>query len=168
MKSIALSLLFAVSVLAQVFAQKSSSIFISGDISTEKAFTLDQIKRFESSEIGDFVITNHTGEPRGVAKQLKGFPVLRLLEQLELNSPSPRQLSEFYFIFEAIDGYKVIFSWNELFNNDLGEEVFLVTSEDGKTLDEMEEGILLISKSDIRTGRRHVKNLAKIFVKRVE
>lgn len=168
MRSLILTSLFAVFFFTQGIAQKTSTIFISGDILNEKVFTLEQIKSFESSEVGDIAISNHAGEARGVAKQLRGFPVLRLLEQVGLNSPSPKQLSEYYLVFEAVDGYKVVFSWNELFNNDLGKEVYIITSKDGVGLDEMEDGILLISKTDIRTGRRHVKNLEKIYIKRVE
>lgn len=149
-------------------AQQSHSLEILGDVKTAKSFSLDDLKKIDSHPISDLPITNHAGEPRGIAQEMKGFSILRLLEQVEFNTPSPRQLSEFYLIFEATDGYKVVFSWNELFNNELGKEVFVVTSKEGESLSEMEDAILLISHSDLRTGRRHVKNLSKITVKRVE
>jgi hypothetical protein len=168
MKSILLSLLLGLFLSLQVVAQKSYSIEVTGDILASQVFTLDQINANRSMDLGDFAITNHAGEPRGVATQLKGFPIVNLLEQVKLDSPSPRQLSEFYFVFEATDGYKVVFSWNELFNNPLGKEVFLITSKDGESLEEMEDGLLLISKTDLRTGRRHVKNLSKIRIIRID
>jgi hypothetical protein len=168
MKILILTSLFTLFFFLHSFAQKTEAIHILGDISTEKVFSIAQIKGFVSSDLGDFEITNHLGEPRGIAKQLRGFPVIRLLEQVELHSPSPKQLSEYYFVFEATDGYKVVFSWNELFNNPLGEQVYLITSKDEESMEEMEDGILLISKTDIRTRRRHIKNLDKIYVKRVE
>ncbi|MBA4298849.1 hypothetical protein SAMN03080617_03767 [Algoriphagus alkaliphilus] len=62
----------------------------------------------------------------------------------------------------------MVFSCNELFNKPQGKEVYLITAEDGKSLDAMEDGLLLISKTDIRTGRRHIKNLSKIIVKRID
>lgn len=168
MKSVFVTFIFTLFLLPKSFAQKTEAIHISGDILAEKIFSIAQIKSLPSSDLGDFEITNHLGEPRGVAKQLKGFSVLRLLELVELDAPSPKLLSEFFLIFEASDGYKVVFSWNELFNNSLGEQVYLITSKDGESLEKMEDGILLISKTDIRTGRRHVKNLARIRINRVD
>ena len=148
-------------------AQQSQTILIAGEIQSEKTLTWADILAQKSQEIGDFPITNHLGEPRGVLQSAKGVPVGSLLKELEYNTPSPKQLSEFYFVFEASDGYKVVFSWNELFNNPLGEQVYLITSSNGQSLQEMEDSLLLISKTDVRTGRRHVKNLEKIHVKRV-
>jgi hypothetical protein len=168
MKFKPLFLFFGLIVSLQAFAQKSNTIEVSGDVLTPFVITMDQIQAMKSMELGDFEITNHAGEPRGTATRLKGFPIVDLLEDVKFNSPSPRQLSEFYLVFEANDGYKVVFSWNELFNNPLGKQVFLITSKDGEDLEEMEDGLLLISKTDIRTGRRHVKNLSKILIKRIQ
>lgn len=148
--------------------ESSKSIQISGDIADTITYNLLDLNGFESRSIPDLIITNHAGEPRGTAVDLKGFPVKVLFEKVKFNSSSPKELSEFYLIFEALDGYKVVFSWNELFNNSIGDEVFIITSMAEKDLNEMEGGILLISHSDIRTGRRHVKNLSKIIVKRIE
>ncbi len=168
MKIIPLSLFLGVFLVLQAFAQKTNSIEVTGAILTPVVFSMNQIQAMESMDLGDFAITNHAGEPRGVATRLKGFPIVNLLEQVKFDSPSPKQLSEFYLVFEATDGYMVVFSWNELFNNPLGKEVYLITSKDGESLEEMEDGLLLISKSDLRTGRRHIKNLSKIKVNRVE
>jgi hypothetical protein len=168
MKFTPLFLFFGLIVSLQAFSQKSNTIEVSGDVLTPFVITMDQIQAMKSMELGDFEITNHAGEPRGTATRLKGFPIVNLLEQVKFDSPSPKQLSEFYLVFEATDGYKVVFSWNELFNNPLGREVYLITSKDGESLEEMEDGLLLISKTDIRTGRRHVKNLSKILIKRIQ
>ncbi|GMQ27824.1 hypothetical protein [Algoriphagus confluentis] len=152
---------------AQAWAQQTKSIAVTGEIASEIVLDWGLISAQEAEEIGDFSITNHLGEPRGVLQSAKGVPVSSLLKDLAFKTPSPKQLSEFYFVFEAEDGYKVVFSWNELFNNPLGEEVYFVTFANGKPMEEMEDSILVISKTDFRTGRRHVKNLEKIHVKRV-
>ena len=77
-------------------------------------------------------------------------------------------LSEYYFVFAASDGYKVVYSWNELFNTSVGESVYLVTEKDGKTITEMDDSILVVSTKDFKTGRRNVKGLASIAVMRVK
>ena len=49
-----------------------------------------------------------------------------------------------------------------------GDNLYLITSKDGKELNVMGDRILLISTTDFKTGRRNVKGLAKIIVERVD
>ncbi|MFM7853960.1 MAG: hypothetical protein ACKO96_19065 [Flammeovirgaceae bacterium] len=115
--------------------------------------------------IGDVTITNHVGEKRSEAKQLKGILLRDMLSTIEINSKSPKQLSEYYFVCKANDGYKVVFSWNEIFNTVLGDSIFLITEKEGKPAVDLPESVLLLSPRDLRTGRRHVKALQTIEVK---
>jgi len=71
-------------------------------------------------------------------------------------------------VLTASDGYKSVYSWNELFNSDIGNHVYLLTALNGKTLDQLDDRIAVVSLSDIFAGRRHLKGLTKIEVKKVE
>ena len=77
-------------------------------------------------------------------------------------------LSEYYFTCIASDGYKIIYSWNELFNTAIGNSVYILTSKDNQPLEKLDENIVMIATQDIRTGRRYVKNLQSIIVRRAE
>jgi hypothetical protein len=83
-------------------------------------------------------------------------------------APSPKILSEFYMVCIASDNYKVVFSWNELFNTEVGKHVIIITGENGKTGMELGDRIALLSSADDATGRRFVKGLKKIIVERVK
>ena len=74
----------------------------------------------------------------------------------------------YYFTCIASDGYKVVISWNELFNTVAGNTVYIVTSKDHTYIDALDESILPISTADVRTGRRYAKNLQSIIVSRAE
>ena len=87
---------------------------------------------------------------------------------MELNEESPKRFSEFFLTFIAIDNYKVVYSWNEIFNSPIGDNIYLITSRDGKQLKDMDERILILTPIDFKTGRRHIKGLSKIVVERVE
>lgn len=113
-------------------------------------------------------ITNHMGEPRGTATKLTGILVRDLLNDLELTEQSPKLFSEFYLVFVAADNYRVVYSWNEIFNSPTGDNLYLVNSRDGKMLKDMEERILILTPTDFKTGRRHIKGLSKIIVERVD
>ena len=76
--------------------------------------------------------------------------------------------SKIYFVFKASDGYKVVFSWNEIYNTDSGNNFFIVTELEGKKLKELEQRIMFISTADLKTGRRYIKGLEKIEVRQVE
>ncbi len=164
-----LILLFAsVNVWGQKKAHGTDDFIVTGLVKKELRFTLTEIEKHRSKEIGDVVIENHLGEPRGTAKQLSGILVKDLLKDLELKEESPKLFSEFYLTFVAADNYKVVYSWNEIFNSPTGDNLFLITSKDGKTIKDMDERILILTPTDFRTGRRHIKGLSKIMVNRVD
>ncbi|MCR9228497.1 MAG: molybdopterin-binding protein [Flavobacteriaceae bacterium] len=149
-------------------SKTTDEILVTGLLEKELKFSLDDILKYPSNTIGEVAITNHMGEPRGTAKQLTGVLVKDLLENMELKEESPKRFSEFYLTFVAIDDYKVVYSWNEIFNSPTGEHLFLITSRDGNELKDMPERILVLTPTDFKTGRRHIKGLSRIIVERVK
>ena len=135
--------------------EKTSTITFA-DISKEKAVSLENFK-----------VTNHLGEFRKEYKNIKAVPLLPILERVAITSPSPKVLSEYYLIFRCSDGYSAVYSWNEIFNTEIGKSIFIITEADNKKLSESSDRILVISTTDFKTGRRHLKGLASIEVKRI-
>lgn len=66
----------------------------------------------------------------------------------------------------ATDGYRAVFSWGELFNSVLGNEVIVVRAVDGRPLDAYAGPLALRSLADLRPGPRHVRNLCGVLVRR--
>jgi hypothetical protein len=118
--------------------------------------------------ISDIIITNHLGEKKSEIKNLKGVLLKTILQKALLPCESPKQLSEFYFVLTACDGYKVIYSWNELFNTQTGNFTYLVTSKNNIDMGAMNESILVLTTSDFTTGRRYLKGLSSITINRVQ
>lgn len=163
-----LLLIATYSVVAQEQGKPTSSVIVNGRVKSPKTFIANAIRQYKVYNIGDVVITNHKGEVKGSAKELSGILLKDLLQSIEPDAESLKVLSEYYFTCIASDGYKVVFSWNELFNTATGNTVYIVTSKDHKSIDALDESILLISTADERTGRRYVKNLQSIIVRRAE
>jgi hypothetical protein len=157
MKNFIASLFFLLS--ASSFAQEqikvTSSFTISGEVFSPLTVSVMDLKKWKEVAIGDLVITNHMGEKKSEAKGLKGILLKEILQTAEIKSESPKVLSEYYFVFTASDNYKVVYSWNELFNTLVGESVYLVTEKNGKTITEMDDSILVVSTKDIKTERRN-------------
>jgi hypothetical protein len=167
-----LFLLYFLMMMCASFAQEggkaTKSFTVSGRVKSPKTFTWQELGKFSIHNLGDVAITNHKGESKGTAKELSGILLTQILDKVELDAESPKILSEYYFICRASDGYKVVYSWNELFNTTTGNSVYIVTSKDHKSMDTSDDNILMISTHDIRTGRRYIKNLETITVARVE
>ncbi|MBX2967058.1 MAG: hypothetical protein KF845_13010 [Cyclobacteriaceae bacterium] len=161
------ALLITLTTWGQKNIQATDNFVVTGEVKKELKFTLSDIEKHVSKNIGDVVITSHTGDPRGTARQLKGVLVKDILKNIELKEESPKLLSEFYFIFTAVDDYKVVYSWNEIFNSPTGDNLYVITTRDGKKLKDMEDRILILTPTDFKTGRRHIKGLSKIVVERV-
>ena len=151
----------------QKFFSPSQSFTISGEVKAPATIQISDLKKWKTVDIGASTITNHLGEKKSEYKSMKGVLLKEALSSVELNAESPKVLSEYYFVCRANDNYTVVFSWNELFNTETGKTVYLVTERDGKPIEQMDDAILMVSSKDFRTGRRHVKSLSSIEVRRV-
>lgn len=163
----AFSLLFSCGLFAQRPFVPTDSIRIFGMVDSLFTIPFEEITRNDKTDLSNFKVTNHRGEFKKEYKSLSGVQMLPILEKIKIKVGKPRELNEYYLIFRASDGYAVVFSWNEIFNTEIGQSLYIVTEADGKSLNESPERILMISTKDFITGRRHIKNLSSIEVKRI-
>ena len=155
------------------FAQKENipatgNFSIEGNVKKGFVVSLADLSSYKSYSIDSIVITNHLGEKRSTLKKVTGVLLKDILDKIEIDSESPKVLSEYYLVCTASDNYKVVFSWNEIFNNDSGQSVYVITSVDGQPASALDSRIALVSPKDKMTGRRYVKGLQKIIVERVK
>jgi hypothetical protein len=146
----------------------TTSVTVTGKVKKPQTFQLADLQKFSMKEIGDVVISNHKGEAKGTAKSMKGILLRDVLESIPLDTDNPKLFSEYYFVCKAADGYKVVYSWNELFNTATGNSTYVVLEKDGKPMAGDGDHVLMVSSQDSRTGRRFVKNLETIYVGRAE
>jgi len=149
-------------------AQQQKSFAIVGAVKNELTTNTDSLERFPMRKIDSVIILNHLGQRKSTLKNLEVVRLRDVLSRSVIPVESPKQLNEFYFVCIASDGYKAVFSWNELFNNPLGDSIFIIVRRDGKVSGELPEGIAVISPTDTMNGRRYIKNLEKISVRRAE
>lgn len=146
----------------------TNGFIITGKVKSEKKITLSDLTQYVSKKIGDITITNHLGAIKGTAKDLKGVLLKDILGKIEFQADNPKVLSEFFITCVASDGYKIVFSWNELFNTETGNNAYIITEKEEIKAVDMEDRVLLISATDFKTGRRYLKGLEKIIVERVQ
>ena len=141
---------------------------IEGKVRKSLSLSLADLSSYKSYSIDSIVITNHLGERKSSLKKVKAVLLKDILDKVEIDAEAPKVLSEYYLVCIASDNYKVVFSWNEIFNNDTGKSVYIITAQDGKPATGLDNRIALIAPKDQMTGRRYVKGLQKIVVERVK
>jgi hypothetical protein len=160
--------LVSLSLFAQPSYTKTESFTINGKVKAPQIITFSDLKKFKIFNLGDITITNHLGEVKGTAKNVSGVLLKEILLSVPLDTDNPKQYSEYFFICRGSDGYKVVYSWNEIFNTATGNSAYIVTEKNHQPIRELDESMLMISTQDERTGRRYVKNLESIYVGRAD
>jgi len=171
MRSI-LVLLFVITVFS-ASAQKENiptteNFTIEGRIRKSLTVSLADLSSYKTYSIDSIVITNHLNERRSSLAKIKAVLLKDVLDKVEIDAENHKVLSEYYLVCIASDNYKVVFSWNEIFNSNTGKSVYILTGHDGKPASALDNRIALISSNDDATGRRYVKDLQKIIVERVK
>ncbi len=163
-----LLILINYSAIAQRETNPSDTLFVIGKVKNPSIFTLASLDTFTKVAIKVPVTFNQKGEARDSMRGLFGIPIKTLLQSIQFDYIKPRELNEYYFVLIASDGYKVVFSWNEIYSTEAGNNFFIVTEIDGKKLTELDQRIFFISTNDLKRGNRQIKGLKTIDVRRIE
>ena len=168
MRSISFVILFFVS--SSLFSQRNiiptDTLYIRGNVQVEKKISLSQLDSFPKTDIHDLVLYNQKGEIKDTLKNIKGVSFKTILASTRLLYEKPKELNEFYFVLKGSDGYTVVMSWNEVYNTTQGDQFWIITELEGRKLNEIGERIQFIATGDLQAGRRYVRGLDQIKVKR--
>jgi hypothetical protein len=149
---------------AQQPLKQTLSFSISGQVKNPSVITIDSLNSYPVKAIGDIKVTDHAGTFKHEDDQLKGVLLKDILSHTQMAANSPKLFSRFYFACTGNDGYAVVYSWNELFNTEVGNHVFIIMEKNGIKADKMPESIQMTSATDFKTGRRYLHNLEKVVV----
>ena len=162
MKQFIFSLSIFISTLS--FSQAKKNIEIINPDNEKTTVTASDLEKYPKHDVDSLQITNHLKEYRSTIKNVKGVLLRDVLSKISFKEKSPKVLSEYYIVCIAEDGYKVVFSWNEIFNTSVGDSVLIIPEIEGRSKD----GISTLSPTDFATGRRYVKMLKTIQLKKAD
>ena len=143
----------------------SETLAITGAVVHPKTLSVADLERFPPHRIGEFEMICEFGANLGKRENLRGVRLRDILLDAELKALTPKHFRQMAIIARATDGYIAVFSWAELFNSAVGDQVIVYFSKDGRPLDDAEGRIALVSTTDTRTGPRHVRWLNEIEVR---
>ena len=168
-KFLSIAILFCFNVIAnaQTTLTPTTSIRIFGEVEKEFALSIDELKQMKQESIEDQLIYNHKGEVKDTLNNMKGVLLKLALNQVKFKYEKPKELNEFYFVFTASDGYRVVFSWNEIYNSDAGNYFYFITEMKGKELKDLDQRFIFLSSKDLKSGKRYIKCLDSIEIRRL-
>jgi hypothetical protein len=148
-------------------AQESRQFVIEGKVKMPLTVTLNNLNAYKSVSLDSMIIFNHLMQRKSSIKNIKGVLVKDILTKIEIDAASPKTLSEYYLVFTATDNYKVVYSWNEIFNSPTGNQLMVLINYDAVPAKTEKGNIAMITPGDFATGRRFVKGLTKISILQV-
>jgi signal transduction histidine kinase len=152
---------------AQKMTDTTSSFIIKGKVLEEKTIELSKLSSYQIHALFD-VNTSCSPKKEERIKQAKGILLKDILDSVKFDYDKGAHLNEFYFVFIAADGYKLVYSYNEIFNTQTGLNLYLVTELDNNSILSLPNSLLILTTSDIKGGRRNLKWLKEIRVCRAE
>lgn len=94
---------------------------------------------------------------------MRGIPLRVLIDQAGL-APDRHAVRRAYVLLTAQDGYQTVFSWGELYNSRLGDDVLVLLRHGDDDLLARDGLPSLRSLQDVRPGPRHVRWLTSVEV----
>ena len=164
---------FLLLALVSAYAQENvvaptSGFTVKGFVKNELTLKISDLEQYKQEELHDVLIRNQKGEQKRIAKGVKGILLKTVLEKADIHAEKPKEYSEIYIVLTASDGYKNVYSWNELFRTDIGDHIYIVMAEDGKTMDQLPDRIQVMSLGEYHSGNRNLRGLTKIEVRKIE
>lgn len=145
----------------------TTTLTVSGAVAHVLKLNVADLRQFPPQQVGTVPLVCQTGANVGKLENFTGVRLRDILEKAEIQAPEHNDVKKMAIIAGASDGYKVVFSWSEVFNSPIGDGVMVFFEKDGQPLADDEGRIALISSQDTRTGPRHVKWLNTIEVRKI-
>lgn len=140
------------------------SVAIAGGVEHMLHLDVDNLRRRPPQQIVELQLPGKDG---GASSSVRGVRLRELLDEAKIVTRDHNTVKKLAVIASASDGYKVVFSWSELFNSPAGDSVLVLFERDGKPLPATEGPLALIAGKDLRNGPRHVKFLQAIEVRQI-
>ena len=153
---------------ADVQAKSSTAVRVTGAVTAPQAFDVAALQNLVAHDTGPVDVICASGATVGKADSFRGVRLTDVIDAVGLKLDGHKDGRRMVIVARGSDGYLVTFSWNELYNTAIGQEVLVAWERDGAPLPAHEGQLLLVSGKDIRTGPRRVRNLAEIEVVRLQ
>lgn len=147
---------------------RAVALRIIGKVRRPLVLSMEQLREMDVEEAKDVALYCGDGAPRGRIQSCRGVVLEDIIRRAEVIKEDHNDTKKMFIVASAFDGYKVVFSWQEIFNSPVGGGVMVLVERDGVRLGAESGGMELISVQDFFTGARYVRGLETVEVLQVE
>lgn len=141
---------------------------ISGRVERPFRYDLEKLLTMDIVTFEDIPLICGSGEPKGRIAQCRGVLLTDIINSGCVITIDHNDTKKMFLIVSSCDGYKTVFSWQEVFNSSAGEGIVVVFEIDGIPVHDGCGAVDLISANDFLSGPRYVKRLSHIEIVMIE
>ncbi len=141
---------------------------ICGRVTTPLVLDIEGLRSMESAQADDLPMICGNGDPKGCMGRCRGVLLADIINRAEILITGHNDTRQMFLIAASDDGYKVVFSWQEIFNTPTGEGIMVLLEKDGRSLYDEYGAVDLVSARDFLTGPRYVRRLRSVEIVLVE
>lgn len=145
----------------------TESVSVTGPLEHPLKLGVDDLRKLSIRQLEVTPRARPSATSPGKRETFSGVLLREILEKAEIDAPSHFDLKKMAIIASASDGYKVVFSWSEIFKSPIGDGVIVFLEKNGQPLTGDEGRIALVSTQDAGTSSRYVKWLKTIEVRKI-
>ncbi|MDD3467534.1 MAG: molybdopterin-dependent oxidoreductase [Campylobacterales bacterium] len=146
----------------------TTEISVFGSVLKPQKLNVAKLKELNTTEVSQMAIVCGSGETKESSVSYKGVKLIDVLDKVVVDIGEKHGRNKIYVVATASDGYKALFSYQELENSVIGDKVVVFYEKNGAEVPDYEGKIGLISANDKKAGPRHIKWLKSIEVVRIK
>ncbi|WP_322061077.1 molybdopterin-dependent oxidoreductase [Paraburkholderia sp. J63] len=141
-------------------------LLLTGSVLRPMALSLDALRAYPATTTAPFDLRCYTTQRFiRTVEPYRGVLLTDLIGDAGLRCEAHGDFKRMIFMAIGHDGYAVPFTWHELFNTPVGQQVMVAYACGGAPLTEEDGAPVLFSGGDLVPAPRHVKRLARIDVR---
>jgi hypothetical protein len=137
-------------------------IQIGGWVRQPLALDATRLDGYDPMLVSDFVVVCTFDGAHGGPRRLRGVPLRALVQAAQPAFGQRTDFKRVAIVAESREGYRALFSWNEIFNSVVGDGVIVAWDAPTALLPAPMGPYALASLYDRATGPRFVQRLAKV------
>ena len=140
-----------------------------GRVRKRREFTLSELLSMDTVKTEENLLhACGDGVPKGRMEACRGVLLTDIINETDVVITGHNDTRKMYVVIIAEDGYRTVFSWQELFNTAVGEGVVVILEKGKRKLYEGAGAIDLFSSNDFLSGPRYVKKVSVIEIVMVD
>ncbi|MBU0968383.1 MAG: sulfite oxidase-like oxidoreductase [Proteobacteria bacterium] len=140
------------------------ALCICGRVTTPLMLDIKELRGMEPVETDELPMICGNGDPKGCIGRCRGVLLSDIINRADILITGHNDTRKMFIVASSDDGYKVVFSWQEIFNTPTGEGIMVLLEKNSRSLYDEQGAVDLVSARDFLTGPRYVRQLKTIEI----